>query len=51
MSKDSNFTGQPVYNQVLNLLDREKIMRQRTKQRWQVYASLKVVKQVSSPSK
>ena len=26
MSKDSNFTGQPVYNQVLNLLDREKIM-------------------------
>lgn len=26
MSKDSNFTGQPVYNQVINLLDREKIM-------------------------
>ncbi len=26
MGKDSNFTGQPVYNQVLNLLDREIIM-------------------------
>ena len=26
MGKDSNFTGQPVYNQVLKLLDREKIM-------------------------
>ena len=26
MGKDSNFTGQPVYNQVLNLLNREKIM-------------------------
>ena len=26
MGKDSNFTGQPVYSQVLNLLDREKIM-------------------------
>lgn len=26
MSKDSNFTGQPVYSQVLKLLDRDKIM-------------------------
>ena len=26
MGKDSNFTGQPVYNQVLNLLNREKII-------------------------
>lgn len=26
MSKDSNFTGQPVYSQILNLLDRERIM-------------------------
>ena len=26
MSKNSNFTGQPVYNQVLKLLNREKIM-------------------------
>ena len=26
MSKDSHFTGQPVYNQVLKLLDREKIV-------------------------
>ena len=26
MSKDSNFTGQPVYSQVLKLLNREKIM-------------------------
>lgn len=26
MGKDSNFTGQPVYNQVLKLLDREKII-------------------------
>ena len=26
MSKDSNFTGHPVYSQVLKLLDREKIM-------------------------
>ena len=26
MGKDSNFTGQPVYSQVLKLLDREKIM-------------------------
>lgn len=26
MRKDSNFTGQPVYSQVLKLLDREKIM-------------------------
>lgn len=25
MSKDSNFFGQPVYSQVLKLLDREKI--------------------------
>ena len=27
MSKDSHFTGQPVYSQVLKLLDREKILR------------------------
>ena len=26
MGKDSNFTGQPVYSQILNLLDRERIM-------------------------
>ena len=26
MGKDSNFAGQPVYSQVLKLLDREKIM-------------------------
>ena len=26
MSKDSHFTGQPVYNQVLKLLDKEKIL-------------------------
>ena len=26
MSKDSHFTGQPVYSQVLKLLDREKIL-------------------------
>ena len=27
MGKDSHFTGQPVYSQVLKLLDREKILR------------------------
>ena len=26
MSKDSHFTGQPVYSQVLKLLDKEKIL-------------------------
>ena len=26
MSKDSNFTGQPVYSQVLKLLDKDKIL-------------------------
>ena len=26
MGKDSHFTGQPVYSQVLKLLDREKIL-------------------------
>ena len=26
MNKDSHFTGQPVYSQVLKLLDREKIL-------------------------
>ena len=26
MGKDSHFTGQPVYSQVLKLLDRDKIM-------------------------
>ena len=25
--KDNNFTGQPVYNQVLNLLDKDKILK------------------------
>lgn len=27
MSKDSHFTGQPVYSQVLKLLDKEKILK------------------------
>ena len=27
MGKDNNFTGQPVYNQVLNLLDKDKILK------------------------
>ena len=27
MSKDSHFTGQPVYRQVLKLLDKEKILK------------------------
>lgn len=26
MSKDSHFTGQPIYSQVLKLLDKEKIL-------------------------
>ena len=26
MSKDSHFTGQPVYSQILKLLDKEKIL-------------------------
>ena len=26
MGKDSHFTGQPVYSQVLKLLDREKVL-------------------------
>ena len=30
MSKDSHFTGQPVYSQVLKLLDKEKIKKQNT---------------------
>ena len=27
MSKNTHFTGQPVYNQVINLLDREEIIK------------------------
>ena len=33
MCKDSNFSGQPVYSQVIKLLDRDKIMRISPKRR------------------
>ena len=32
MSKDSHFTGQPVYSQVLKLLDKEKILQNSSNQ-------------------
>ena len=33
MSKDSHFTGQPVYSQVLKLLDKEKILKKKKKKK------------------
>ena len=49
MSKDSHFTGQPVYSQVLKLLDKEKILQiSRETKGSEAYLKLLTVTNISS---